>query len=666
MKGHELQAIEALLTLIIIAGIANAQYWFQSGIRAGNGASLNNGAAVTIQTIVPQKTSGVGSFGFWVGEDIQNGAFLQVGYLIEPQTGLYPSYCSQTSCKNNTNIKAGAAEWFYEYFPTGYSGSFLGGIGTDSSVGVNGTFNRYSFYSIGTKWYFLFNGNTVGSVDLGASSSGANPPLAFGEIANTTDNKSYMKPVIFSNLSSYQNGVPFPVGQGFAYVGYGEGSKKNLPNPYGVTVLGNRTNYFQVGSGLPRPFNGTFLWSIGYPLRIVSSYGNLSNTTNYIANSKVRLYAPATINLGNSTRASFIGWQGSGLGSYTGPLRNGTAQVNGNITEVAKWRIDYYLSALSPYANSSGSGWYANGTIANYGIDRGIANVNGTTRFLFANWNNSNANLNGSVRITSPVSLRAIWRKQFALNATSQYGKISGNGWYTANSMAMLSLSATIINISSSQRLAFYSWSNGNRNQSFNLTMSRPTTISALFRNQYLTTFIPKDSSGAALNGTILYLNSQPIGNSAFLYQGTNYTIDHVYYKGVKMSINANVNVSSSGSLYVAIPVYNVTIATQDLFTSPVNTTVDLAFSNGTHITTYSGPRGMLSLKQVPYGYINGTVQYLGISQSVQTRGGTTYITFLSVYNLIEIAFVVLAIAVSYFVAREHLGKRYGTANNTE
>jgi hypothetical protein len=182
MKRYNYIMLIAALSLTLVS-ITSAQYWFQTGVRGSNSAAFNYGASVSIQTIYQNISEG--SFGYWVGEDLSNGAFLQIGYEIQNSSGDYPSYCSpSTNCSNYTFIKAGVPTYFWEYFPAGYSGSqFYGGIGQNGSAGANGTFNTYSFKSIGDTWYFYFNNELIGSAYLGASSSGANPPVAFGEDA---------------------------------------------------------------------------------------------------------------------------------------------------------------------------------------------------------------------------------------------------------------------------------------------------------------------------------------------------------------------------------------------------------------------------------------------------------------------------------------------------
>ena len=316
MRKYEL--ILSLATLLILASgnIANAEYWFQSGARS-IGMSNNNGASVQIQTIAPQSLTS-GSMAFWVGETLSNGAFLQVGYTIPNETGNLTISCTKKGCANSTFVRAGDAEWFYEYFLPGNNNTFYGSTGPDGSAGLNGTFNTYSFYSLGNTWYFMFNNKTIGSANLGASNSGPYTPIAIAEMANASNGKTHMRQVAFANLSAYQYDKFLPVQSAYGTINYGVGSKTNIANPYGVQEIGKRTNYFAVGSGLNTTANNTKLWSLGYRLTISSKYGNISSRNTYVAYSVQTLSAPAAINLTNNTRVVFTGWTGSGLGYYNG------------------------------------------------------------------------------------------------------------------------------------------------------------------------------------------------------------------------------------------------------------------------------------------------------------------------------------------------------------
>jgi len=253
-----------LITALFAGNIFNP-YWFQFGIKSDSSASFNNGARVEIQTIVPQNITN-GSLAFWVGETLSNGAFLQVGYVIQSKTGYYSAICNENGCANAEKIKAGDAEWFYEYSLSNTQGNLLSSrkyfsaFGPDGSAGANGTFHTYGFYSIGNTWYFTFDGKVIGSTDLGTNNSGAHVPIAVGELAGTNTNNVYIKDVTFSNLAVYKNGRWLPVSSGYAYIGYSIESKKILKNPYGVEEVNNMPNYFAVGSGLPQP-NGAQLWT---------------------------------------------------------------------------------------------------------------------------------------------------------------------------------------------------------------------------------------------------------------------------------------------------------------------------------------------------------------------------------------------------------------------
>ena len=317
MKGYEIATF--ILVAFTLMCSANAQYWFQFGATGGQVTYHNTGAAVSIQTISQPDISG-GSLGFWTGETLANGAFLQAGYVIENQSGNYPSYYNQSNCTATEYIKKGDAEWFYEYFPqNSNSNNFMGAIGPDGSAGVNGTFNSYAFYYSGGIWHITFNGNEVGTTNLGTGTSGNNAPVAFGEMANASNASTKVAPVIFSNLSFFNSaGTEYPVPHGYSYIGYGVGSDKALQNPYGVSEIGSRVNYFMVGSSLQHPSNGYELWSFGYGISITSAYGTGNSTTAYRAYSIQSISEPGYVQLGNGKRAVFEGWSGSGEGSYSG------------------------------------------------------------------------------------------------------------------------------------------------------------------------------------------------------------------------------------------------------------------------------------------------------------------------------------------------------------
>ena len=658
MKSYSLLAVSLVASLLLLASPACAGYWFQSGARAGSDAAQNGGASVSIQTVVPQGADG-SSMAFWVGENLPNGAFLQAGYVVENQSGNYPSECTASGCSGTEHLSAGNAEWFYEYFLPDENGSFMGRIGPDASAGANGTFNTYAFLASGNTWQFLFDGETVGSVDLGASSSGSDLPDALGEVANASSNGAYMKDVVFANLSAYKSGAFLPVSSGYATISYGVGSQTALANPYGVREVGSRTNYFAVGSGLPLGTNNTRLWSLGYSVNVVSKYGNLSGKNGYAAYSAVGLSAPETIYLDSSSKVSFISWSGSGVGAYTGFQNNVSLMLDGNITEKANWRLQYLVNASTPLSSASGAGWYDNGSLVKYGVANAFVYENGTDRYAFGSWSNGNKNLSGTVIVESPVKIAAVWLHEYLVNATSSFGNATGSGWYEPGSYANLSVPIPVISVGPGERIAFTSWSNGNRNSTMREKISSPLSLRAQFTRQYLVGLSGENAQGNPIDVSAFVLNGRQSNNSVFLDANRTYVLGGAYYKGILLPLNLSITVRSPSVYNVSLPVYDVGIRTVDLFGLPVNASVSVTYENLSRAQAYSGASGEVRTANVPYGSSNVSASYFGMTERVRTSGGKeTVLVFVSAADAAAIAVLLFAIAGIAILRRKRSARR--------
>jgi hypothetical protein len=659
MRNCRLPLASALLSLLLLTALAGAQYWFQSGVRAGASSAYNNGASVSIQTITPQTLTS-GSMAFWVGENFANGAFLQVGYVIENQSGQYAADCTAGGCSGSEYIGKGDAEWFYEYFLPKENGTFMGQIGPDGSAGVNGTFNTYSFYSIGNVWYFLMNGKTLGSINIGTSSSGPYPPVALAELANTTGKSTVnMRRVIFANLSTYFGSSLLPSASGFGSVSYGVGSATYVPNPYGVQELGSRTNYFAVGSGLPLNTNNAQLWSLGYTLSVVSKYGNLSSKTGYVAYSTANLSAPGTAYQGSATRAVFKGWSGAGPGAYTGPKNNVSITLLGNVTETANWQLQQFVNVSSPFGQATGTGWYNNASVASYKVNASMIYQNSTARYAFSSWSNGNKNLSGTALVSGPLNLTAAWLHQYLVNVTAQYSPTTGSGWYVGGSTANISVVRPLIVISSGKRVAFSSWSNGNTNSSFSERVSAPLNISAIFGTQYRFGLAGTDAYGNGLGVSYFIVDGKQANWTVFLNANQTHLVSGAYYKGVLLPANVSLSANAPSNVSVSLPVYNVTIRTVDLFFLPVNATVSLTYRNLSSGRVFSGASGAVLVEDVPYGAANGTARYMGLASQVSVgygKGATVIFVAPSNIAVIAIAAAVLA----YIAVRQIRKKRAG------
>ena len=654
MRGRDIFAIIILASILVYS--ANAQYWFQFGATGDQITYHNTGAAVTIQTVTQPYLEN-GSIGFWTGENLANGAFIQVGYVIENQSGNYPSYCNQYNCTSTEYINKGDAEWFYEYFlPNSNSSTFMGALGPDGSAGPNGKFNRYSFYYSNGVWHLLLNGNQIGTIDLGTGSSGSNSPVAFGEMANSTDANTRIMPVIFSNFSFYNSaGEIYPVPHGYSYIGYGVGSDKALQNPYGVSEIGSRINYFEAGSGLPQPNNGYQLWNFGYYLKIISAYGSKNSTAQFQAYYSQQISEPKYVYLGNMTRAVFEGWSGTGAGSYSGPENSTVISISGNITESANWQLQYLVNVNSSYGAAKGSGWYNEGSLVNYAVDNATYYYNKTTRYIFQNWSNGNKSPSGSVYADSPFNISATFIKEYYVNASSKYGSISGSGWYPYDTNATIYLNNYTVKRSNFSQTSFYAWSNGSSSTYLNFVVTKPVEIKAIFKKQYLAYFDTTDEYGNRVFPSEIYINGNGYGNSAFLFPDQKYDITGVYYDGMNITLNQPITIASNSTVFVNLPLYNVNATFTDLFGDPVNATVHAVFANGTSQNEKASD-GRIAFADLPYGMVNLSATYDGVTEYASASNGAQIRqTFVSIYDIMVLIAIVAIAFVIYFISRSRL-----------
>ena len=649
MKGHSAYIpliIFLMAFLAFLPGYSNAQYWFQSGVTLQPSLNYNNGAQVSIETVSPQSVP-FGSFGFWIGENLNNGAFLQIGYLVPNASGYYQTNCTVGGCSGKVYLKKGFASWFWEYFPSGYSGTkFFGRIGGNSSVGGDGTFNEYGFRASGNVWNFYINNVSVGSTNLGTSDSGQNSPSVVGEYADANTNSAYMIPVEFKNIVVYTQSGPRIPGKGYSYLGYGKGSLTNLPNNYGVSEVNNQTDFFEVGSGLPTN-NNALLWSTGYRLNIISEYSSTNESGEYSPYSNVQLHTVGYVNVSKGVRAVFSGWSGSGIGSYTGPVENITISVDSNITEVANWQIQYFLNVSTNVSSTAGSGWYNSGSVAHFYIVNSTEYFNPVERYAFSGWSDGAKEYSSSIVMDSPKNISAVWELQYLLNGSTKYGKISGLGWYDNGSVASIGLNFSPVVTSNSSKISFYMWNNGATKRNFSFVVNSSVDLIPEFKEMYLVRFVPENYNGEPINASAIYIDGEKSNLEPFLYSGVAYNISSVYFDSQNITLDYTYNAAGPATTVLKVPVYNVMLHVYGIFGNPINATVNAEFYNGTKKTYHSGKNGTLSIMNVTYGYLRGDVNYSGVSESFSTRQAENYSVVIISYS----DFIVIAILVIVIVA---------------
>ena len=645
----------AILFLLIAAPISASQsgqiYWFQTGARAANSAAFNNGSSIYIQTVYPQNIS-YGSMAFWVGEDLSNGAFVQEGYEVNNRSGYYPTNCTLSGCSSREYLSKGIPTWFWEYFPSGYSGdSFLGFIGPNDSAGQNGSYNNYTFYSKRGEWYFLFNGNVIGNISLGTGTSGANPVTAFGEYADAMDNKSYMAPVAFKSLRVLKNGSFSNVAKAYAYRGYGKGSATTFSNPYNISEIMPYANYFSVGSGIPDTHG--LLWNTSAIVAIDSKYANLTSNNTYALYSKVSDAAPKIYYINDTARAIFLGWNGVGNGSYTGNDTRFTLEIYNNVSETAEWELQYLVNVTSEYGNSGGSGWYSRGAEVNISSKPYIY-INNTTREAFIGWNGvGNGSYTGndtrfSIRVGGPISESAEWELQYLVNVTSEYGNSGGSGWYSRG--AEVNISVPQYYSVGGNTYEFLSWGGVYNTSSASFNAVQPVHLHAVFERAYRTGLEALDGYGSKINVTGFEIDNEFYNSSPYLTYGQ-HLVEYALYKNSELGISNTINVTGNRTFYFALPVYNVSIYVRSYFGTPATGVAELTFSNGTHTTVPLNVSGEVKLENVPFGFVEGTIQHDGMAFNFNdSTGSDIYVSVPDSILYLVIVIGILIAIMSYFI----------------
>ncbi len=660
----------SFILFFLLINLSFSQYWFQSGAEGSNISLNNNGASISIQTInqnIPKS-----SFAFWVGENLQNNAFIQIGYVVYNQSGYLHNNCTINGCSSNLSVTKNIPFWFYEYFTASNpnSSSFYGNQG-HSYLNLN-YFNNFSFiYSnINNNWNFYINNHNIGKINLGTSNSGNHVVSALAEYADASSSKQYMSPVKFKNFKFYKNNKWIYVPKAYSYISYGVGSETVLPNLYGVKEVSNFINYFVVGSGLPLK-KSVLLWDQGYKLNIISKYGSINGSRNYSAYSIANINSAKIIYLNNTTRVLLKGFIGNGFGSYTGNSTNFSIHMNNNIIESAIWQLQYYVNVSSKYGKVSGTGWYNSNTSTLISLNKNIIKLNSKQRILFKSWNINNINenkksLNFNILVNSPKIIISLWQLQYYVNVSSKYGKVSGTGWYNSNTSALISLSNNIFSTNNTVRYVFKSWNINNKTSNLNQTkinifINSPKQIFSVFENQYKVFFKFNNAYGNKINQTYFNVNDQKTNNTdVFFVASTNkiYSIKYVFFKNTLIQTNYIFNLTKSRIITLNLPIYNITITAKSLLNTKVNASAKLQFKNNTILNFYLGNNGTRTFVNVPYGYAVGYIQFFGFSYKINSiNGGVFLFKFFTPILILMIILVILIIIISYEIGKYYAKK---------
>jgi M6 family metalloprotease-like protein len=237
------------------------------------------------------------------------------------------------------------------------------------------------------------------------------------------------------------------------------------------------------------------------------------------SNETFEVIVPETVDVQPGVRLQFSSWENGNTNSSRFIL------LTSNLTLTATYTRQYFVSVLSQYGASSGSGWFDENAQDKASVDQIIDGATGT-RYVFAGWTGNISAVTDPVsfKVTAPMNLTAMWT--------------------TFNSM----------------QLTFYDMN------SSDLT---PTLIDSMTLR--------------APNGTLLVLSSlQP--TSSFWFEKGDYDVLTVYVYGVDtIAGTEHFTTSPEGVAKIQLQLYTMTFRVNDyIFGSPLDGgTVTITLPNG-------------------------------------------------------------------------------------
>jgi hypothetical protein len=112
---------------------------------------------------------------------------------------------------------------------------------------------------------------------------------------------------------------------------------------------------------------------------------------------------------------------------------------------------------------------------------------NNRTRYLFAGWSDGNMSASRTIMALSSASYTAMFKAQHYVSVNSEYGSVSGSGWYDQGSTAMISVTPEATYFGNGTRRVFKSWTGdfSDSSATARVTVDSPKNIRASWGYQY-------------------------------------------------------------------------------------------------------------------------------------------------------------------------------------
>jgi hypothetical protein len=182
------------------------QYSFQVALWGDRDSRGNIGVGAEIRTRTSLIHPPISTEAFWVGDNLEDGAFVQFGYVLQP----VGNYCVTSvvleghhKCVGGSvPLRASEAAWFWEYFPNrNIIDTYYAGLGPSGSAGFNDTWHQYSILPNSVEgWDFMLDGRKVSTASIHSLAVSIDPVYVVAEEVTSLAARSHSRPIEFRNL----------------------------------------------------------------------------------------------------------------------------------------------------------------------------------------------------------------------------------------------------------------------------------------------------------------------------------------------------------------------------------------------------------------------------------------------------------------------------------
>jgi len=273
-----------------------------------------------------------------------------------------------------------------------------------------------------------------------------------GEAGGIVNSDTWYYPGIFVDISAEEEIIDSTGTTRFEFAGWigeGEGSYTGPSRQVRIQMNSNITE--------------KIVWKIQRKLEVITSTDEDNKSGWYDQGDTVTITVPSFIEVAQEERREFVSWTGIGSGSYSGEDTSITIIMLGPIVQKVNWQSEFYVRLLTEHGKISGEGWYREGSTAQCSVDSSIIAGSKGERFVFQGWEGSGtgsysgSSLSFNLIVYNPIRETAKWKTQYFLTVQTEKGTASGEGWYDADSTAIITVD-TVEAVDQIRRYHFWKW----------------------------------------------------------------------------------------------------------------------------------------------------------------------------------------------------------------